>query len=139
MSNKTLIPAIRCTSDEQVHYVCTLTFAEAARRFLAETGPRDDLEQESFADAKAAVGPPMPVVATCDGTPFFTPVYAVDDGPAAQILDGSLGVLTFDGLDRLNAICGIGSVKLINRAIRVDWQARRNEVCVIIVKKHSSL
>jgi hypothetical protein len=137
MSNKTLVPAIRYTAGHEVYYVCTLTFAEAVRRFVPETGPRADFQDDGH--PKREAGLPTPVVATCDGTPFFTPLHAVDDGPAAQLLDGSVGVLTFDGLDQLSAICGNGSVKLINRAIRTDWRARRNEICVIIVKRHGSL
>jgi hypothetical protein len=134
MSNKTLIPAFQCAAGEDKYYVCKLTFAEVARR----VGSGNISHHETCPEMRSVFHLLAPIVATCDGSPLFTPMVIDDSADRAKALGACFGVLTLDGADGLTAVQGESVLSEIVDRLRRDRLAAGNHVCVIIIRKRTS-
>lgn len=153
MSNKTLMPAFRCSVGDWRYYTCKMKYGEVARevQFPCEFGKNSELNQlvqiGISARTKGITDYLLKskhrflgglVVAAWKGEPEYTPMQMDDPEGMLKGLDREFGVLTFDGTQAYFVLDGQHRLRAIKDAIKQNPDLGREDVCVLIVTHYDS-
>jgi len=153
MSNKTFIPAFKCTVGDWNYYICTMQYAEIARQvqFAYELGGNTELSQlvqRGLTDRTKGITEYLLnsqhhflgglVVAVWGGEPNYTPLTMDDPDGMLTGLDQGFGVLTFDGTQQYFALDGQHRLRAIKDAIKKKPELGKDDICVLIVTHYDS-
>jgi DNA sulfur modification protein DndB len=153
MSNKTFIPAFKCTVGDWNYYSCTMQYAEIARQvqFAYELGGNTELSQlvqRGLTDRTEGIKEYLLssshhflgglVVAVWGGEPNYTPLTMEDPDGMLSGLDQGFGVLTFDGTQQYFALDGQHRLRAIKDAIKKKPELGRDDICVLIVTHYDT-
>src|SRR5262245_4404431 len=112
MSNKTFIPAFRCSVGDWKYYICTMKYGEVDRqvKFAYEMGGNTELNkliQRGISNRTKDITEYLVnsdhrflgslVVAAWGGEPTYSPLSIDDPEGMLKGIDDAFGVLTFDG------------------------------------------
>ncbi len=129
MSNKTLVPAIRCWSAGGTYYVCKMKAGEVARRVHTADDETEGLSRQPDDPGAAGALSAGQIVAECEGNPMFTHFEnCEDDLPDYEY---GFGVLTLDGVDSFVAVEGLTALNSLKAELRRNRRAYEHDVCVI--------
>lgn len=141
MSNITLIPAMRCKSDELPYYLCTMKCGELVRRLepsleLGDSAGRLKKLDHPFIDCLPADNrnlPGRPLVAVLGGDAVYVPMEVDLRGGLLQDFRPDFGVLSLDGSLGLFALDGQEVVNAIKNRVRRNPHRRKDDVSVLVL------
>ncbi len=153
MSNKTFIPAFKCTVGDWSYYICTMQYAEVARQvqFAYELGGNTELGQlvqRGITDRTKGITDYLLasphhflgglVVAAWGGEPNYTPLTMDDPDGMLSGLDQGFGVLTFDGTQQYFVLDGQHRLRAIKDALKKKAELGKDDVCVLMVTHYDT-
>lgn len=153
MSNKTFIPAFKCTVGDWSYYICTMQYAEVARQvqFAYELGGNTELSQliqRGITDRTKGITDYLLssphhflgglVVAAWGGEPNYTPLTMDDPEGMLSGLDKGFGVLMFDGTQQYFVLDGQHRLRAIKDALRKKPELGKEDVCVLLVTHYDT-
>lgn len=153
MSNRTLIPAFRCSVGTWRYYTCRMKYAEVARELNspqefvsnAELGQiiqrgisarTKDITQYLLKSPHRFLG--GLVVAAWGGEPQYTPLSMDDPEGMLKGIDREFGVLTFDGTQAYFVLDGQHRLRAIKDAMKQNPDIGREDICVLIVTHYDT-
>ena len=150
--SKLVLPALRASMGDWVYYICSMRMEDAAARIsiakeIHSSKSLQDLLQRQLTNRSLEISTYLLsqsqrffnalVVGTYGGDPEWTELAIKDtllsEEMAYSYLDGSLGILTLSGTEKLFAIDGQHRVAGIRQALRRNGALGDEEVCVIFV------
>src|SRR4051812_40159515 len=153
MSNRYLVPALRCKVDTWRYYVCKMKYGEVARemQFANELSSNAELGQIIQRGISARtkditqylLNSPHRflgglVVAVRGGDAQYTPLLMDDPDGLLRGLDREFGVLTFDGTQAYFVLDGQHRLRSIKDAIRQNPDLGKEDICVLIVTHYDN-
>lgn len=150
--SKLALPALRASMGDWVYYICFMRMEDASARIsiakeIHSSKSLQDLLQRQLTNRSLEISTYLLsqsqrffnalVVGTYGGDPQWTELAIKDtslrEEMAFSYLDGSLGILTLSGTEKLFAIDGQHRVAGIRQALKSNLSLRNEEVCVIFV------
>lgn len=153
MSNKTFIPAFKCTVGDWNYYICTMRYAEVARQvqFAYELGGNTELGQlvqRGITDRTKGITDYLLasphhflgglVVAAWGGEPNYTPLTMEDPDGMLSGLDQGFGVLMFDGTQQYFVLDGQHRLRAIKDALKKKPELGKEDICVLLVTHYDT-
>ncbi len=153
MSNKTLLPAIKCSVGNWNYYICTMRYAEVAQQvqFAYALGGNAEislLAQRGITDRTKGITDYLLasphhflgglVVAAWGGEPNYTPLTMDDPDGMLSGLDQGFGVLTFDGTQQYFVLDGQHRLRAIKDALKKKAELGKDDVCVLMVTHYDT-
>jgi DNA sulfur modification protein DndB len=153
MSNRTLIPVLRCKVDTWRYYICKMKYGEVNRQVQfayelsrnAELGQliqrgisarTKDITQYLLKSPHRFLG--GLVVAVWGGEPKYTPLQMDDPEGMLKGLDREFGVLTFDGTQAYFVLDGQHRLRAIKDAMKQNPDLGKEDICVLIVTHYDT-
>jgi DNA sulfur modification protein DndB len=148
MSNKTLMPAFRCSAGDSRYYIVRMKYAEIARegQFPYELGGNQELGmliQRGISNRTKGITEYLLnskhhflgglVVAAWGGEPQYTPLQMEDPEGLLTGLDREFGVLTFDGTQQYFVLDGQHRLRAIKDALKQNPDLGKEDICILIV------
>ena len=141
MSNRTLMPVLRCKVDTWRYYICKMKYAEIARegQFAYELSSNQELGmliQRGISNRTKGITEYLLkskhrflgglVIAAWGGEPQYTPLQMDDPEGLLKGLDREFGVLTFDGTQQYFVLDGQHRLRALRtRSSRaLNWAKR---------------
>jgi DNA sulfur modification protein DndB len=153
MSNRTLIPVLRCKADTWRYYICRMKYAEVNREFqftyeLGSNGELRQLMQRGISNRTKGITEYLLkskdrflgglVVAAWAGDPKYTPLQMEDPDGMLKGLDQGFGVLTFDGTQSYFVLDGQHRLRAIKDALKKNPDLGKDDICVLIVTHYNT-
>lgn len=153
MSNRTLVPAMKCTVGDWNYYICTMQYAEVAHQvqFAYDLGGNTELSllaQRGITDRTKGITDYLLasphhflgglVVAAWGGEPNYTPLTMDDPDGMLSGLDQGFGVLTFDGTQQYFVLDGQHRLRAIKDALKKKAELGKDDVCVLMVTHYDT-
>ncbi len=153
MSNKTLVPAMKCAVGDWSYYICTMQYAEVAHQvqFAYDLGGNTELgqlAQRGITDRTKGLTDYLLasphhflgglVVAAWQGAPNYTPLTMDDPDGMLSGLDQGFGVLTFDGTQQYFVLDGQHRLRAIKDALKKKPELGKEDICVLMVTHYDS-
>lgn len=153
MSNRTLIPAFRCSVGDWQYYTCKMKYAEVARQlnfaYELDANPEiQQLAQRGISDRTKGITDYLLnsthrflgglVVAAWGGEPHYTPLSMEDPDGMLRGLDQGFGVLTFDGTQAYFVLDGQHRLRAIKDALKQKPEINGEDICVLIVTHYNT-
>src|SRR6266852_7143159 len=153
MSNRTLLPVLRCKVDTWRYYICKMKYAEVARELNCpcELGRNQELGmliQQSISNRTKGITEYLLksphrflgglVVAAWGGEPQYTALSMDDPDGILKGIDREFGVLTFDGTQSYFVLDGQHRLRAIKDAMRQNPGLGKEDICVLIVTHYDT-
>lgn len=153
MSNKTLLPAFRCSVGDWRYYTCMMKYGQVARQvhFAYELGSNDELGMlNQYAISartkditKYLLKSPHRflgglVLAVWGGEPQYTALSMDDPEGMLKGLDREFGVLTFDGTQAYFVLDGQHRLRAIKDGLKQNPELGKEDICVLIVAHYDT-